>query len=223
ISEIIAGIMYLHSQNIVHGDIKGANVLVDKHGQCYLGDFGLAVTSLTTTLLNSTTSGVVKGTTRWMAPELFITSEDIELVGSTELELSKHNTTKLARDIYAFACTIYEIIAGEPPFAQLTDVQVMFKVLSGERPQRPSPVDWCPDSIWSLVEQCWVQKSYLRPTASDIHKFLDHLECLRWVGLAWGKESFHPGQENESSAQPTNLFLSTPPPSKQTLESSPLA
>ncbi|KAF9259325.1 kinase-like protein, partial [Marasmius fiardii PR-910] len=145
--EIIAGITYLHSHNIVHGDIKGANVLVDEYGQCYLGDFGLAITSFTTILLNSTTSGIVKGTTRWMAPELFTTSEDSELVSSTEqvcAKSSKHNTTKLARDIYAFACTTYEIIAGEPPFSQLTDVQVMFKVLGGERPQRPSSVSWCP-------------------------------------------------------------------------------
>ncbi|KAF9257134.1 kinase-like protein, partial [Marasmius fiardii PR-910] len=188
------------------------NVLVDEHGQCYLGDFGLAITLFTTTLLNSTTSGIVKGTTRWMAPELFISSGDSELVGSTEqncVENSKPNI-KLARDIYAFACTVYEILAGEPPFAQLTDVQVMFRVLGSERPQRPSSASWCPDSIWSLVEQCWVQKSHLRPTASDIDKFLTHLEELRWEGLAWGKEKFHPIQENILSGNMQAVQIITP-------------
>ncbi|KAF9259353.1 kinase-like protein, partial [Marasmius fiardii PR-910] len=127
ISEIIAGIVYLHSRNIVHGDIKGGNVLVDEQGKCYLADFGLAVASMSNTLLSSTTNSTTSGTMRWMAPELFYF-----------IPVTKLNHNKLARDIYAYACTIYEIMTGGPPFSQLTEAQVMLKIISGERPERPS-------------------------------------------------------------------------------------
>ncbi|KAF9259352.1 kinase-like protein [Marasmius fiardii PR-910] len=194
ISEIAAGIVYLHSRNIIHGDIKGANVLVDEQGKCYLADFGLATAAMTSTLLGSSTSGVGKGTTRWMAPEIF-TSEGNQ-VENDATDFSDHNypenqkpdQVKLARDIYAFACTVYEIIAGKIPFTHLNDAQVMFKVLNGERPKHPDEAGWCPDNIWALVQQCWAQKSHLRPTAVVVHAFLIHLERLRGEGLPWENE-----------------------------------
>ncbi|KAF9259369.1 kinase-like protein, partial [Marasmius fiardii PR-910] len=182
ISEIASGIVYLHSRNIVHGDIKGANILVDEQGQCYLADFGLATAAMTSTLLSTTTNGTGRGTARWMAPELF-TSEESE----------KPGTVKLARDIYAYACTVYEIVAGKIPFAHLkVDMQVMFKVLNGERPKCPTEASWCPSNIWAMVEQCWAQKSHLRPTAAVVHAFLTNLEQLRREDLPWETEFPNP-------------------------------
>ncbi|KAF9254762.1 kinase-like protein, partial [Marasmius fiardii PR-910] len=155
ISEIAASIMYLHSRNIVHGDIKGANVLVDEQGHCYLADFGLATAAMTSTLLSTVTkSGGGKGTMRWMAPELFTSHfEETEIADiSTDL------------DIYAYACTVYEIVAGRVPFAHLKhDAQVMLEVLNGERPERPTTTAWCPNNIWMMVQQCWAQETHLRP------------------------------------------------------------
>ncbi|KAF9257036.1 kinase-like protein, partial [Marasmius fiardii PR-910] len=146
------------------------NVLVDEQGQCYLADFGLATASMTSTLLSTATvSGGGKGTMRWMAPELFTFEEtqiDHDLTGSSvqELETPKSDHIKLARDIYAYACTVYEIVAEQIPFAHLKhDAQVMFQVLSGNRPERPTGTVWCPTNIWALVEKCWAQESHLRP------------------------------------------------------------
>ncbi|KAL0563038.1 hypothetical protein V5O48_019040 [Marasmius crinis-equi] len=105
ILEIAAGISYLHSlePEIVHGDIKGANVLVDGHGRCYLADFGLSI-AVGTTLINKTITGKMQGSVRWMAPELFDYSD-------TTSSLSPEETKgfRLARDIYAYACTVYEV------------------------------------------------------------------------------------------------------------------
>ncbi|KAF9257177.1 kinase-like protein [Marasmius fiardii PR-910] len=187
ISEIAAGIMYLHSHNIVHGCIKGSDILVDEQGRCYLTDFGLALAAMSGPF---SSSGIGRGAIRWMAPEVF-TSESQDYLNN-----SKHNI-KLARDIYAYACTVYEIVAGEIPFPHLTDVRVIIQVVNGERPKRPATVAWCPANVWALVEQCWAQRSHLRPTASVVHGFLSRLERLRAEGLPWEEEFPDPVQENK--------------------------
>ncbi|KAL0069385.1 hypothetical protein AAF712_003408 [Marasmius tenuissimus] len=172
IMEISAGITYLHDSAIVHGDIKGANVLVDERGQCRLADFGLAFTvSESTTLVQSCTSDV-KGSIRWMAPELFRFSDG----SRQDMEDGHERTNKFGRDIYAFACTILEIITGKPPFADLmpSDVMVILEVgTRNSRPPRPLPeIYWCPDNVWALVQQCWAERSQDRPKASEVYGFL---------------------------------------------------
>ncbi|KAF8144356.1 kinase-like domain-containing protein, partial [Mycena galopus ATCC 62051] len=70
--ECIAGLEYLHSENILHGDLRGyANVLVDEDGHACLTDFGLAI------FIDSESSGQSSrrgGTIPWMAPELLLPS-----------------------------------------------------------------------------------------------------------------------------------------------------
>ncbi|KAK7049257.1 hypothetical protein VNI00_005858 [Paramarasmius palmivorus] len=124
IHDIASGLSYLHSLRpmVVHGDIKGANVLVNDDCRCCLADFGLA-NIVESQRLDSTASSSIKGTVRWMAPEL--------LCGDTT------GNTHGPRDIYAFACTVLEIITGKPPFPELREGAVIFRVINGERPSRP--------------------------------------------------------------------------------------
>ncbi|KAF9262807.1 kinase-like protein [Marasmius fiardii PR-910] len=104
IQEIAAGLRYLHSRSpkIVHGDIRGANILVDEDFSCRLADFGLSMEASGTTLIETSTGGM-KGSVRWMAPEGFETSTERD---------SKEDRS--SRDIYAYACTIFEIMTGRP-------------------------------------------------------------------------------------------------------------
>jgi len=88
---ISLGIVHLHSLNIVHGDLKAMNVLIDDAGKAVLCDFGLSrikadVTSRTATMKSS----VVAGSRNWMSPE--------RLTGGLP---RKHS------DIYAFGMTIF--------------------------------------------------------------------------------------------------------------------
>ncbi|KAJ3576723.1 hypothetical protein NP233_g239 [Leucocoprinus birnbaumii] len=98
IKDVASGLKYLHGQNIVHGDLKGANVLVHSSGRACLADFGLStirdpeVMAMTT----SSSSSGCGGTIRWMAPEL-LSSHDTDDPISTK-----------ATDIYAFAGVSYE-------------------------------------------------------------------------------------------------------------------
>lgn len=66
---ILTGLAYLHSHGIIHRDIKGANILVDKNGWVKLADFGASKKIEDLVTIESGFKSV-KGTPYWMAPEV---------------------------------------------------------------------------------------------------------------------------------------------------------
>jgi serine/threonine protein kinase len=98
--QILEGLEFLHAHNVVHRDIKGANVLVDSNGICKLADFGgakriYAGASGEIALLTS-----LKGTPYWMAPEV--------------IRQTGHGRKA---DIWSFGCTVIEMATGKPPWS----------------------------------------------------------------------------------------------------------
>ena len=97
---------YLHSKTvgILHRDLKSANIFLqsDAKRSVKIGDFGLATTSAAR---GSSKGGSFRdktlGSIPWMAPELFRTPAPYS-----------HES-----DMYAFGCVLYEIFAGEIPYA----------------------------------------------------------------------------------------------------------
>ncbi|KAJ7936914.1 kinase-like domain-containing protein [Mycena leptocephala] len=157
--ETAQGLAYLHSQNIVHGDLRGGNVLIDDGEHAQLADFALAIVTDATL---GTTSTTQSGSLRWMAPELL----------DYQLEFKRTQ----ASDVYAFACLCIEIYTGEQPFWSIQpDIAVALRVLDQKRPLRPSssgPPDGTramSDGLWAIVEACWVHKPSDRP---DMNKVL---------------------------------------------------
>ncbi|KAK7013616.1 hypothetical protein VNI00_019469 [Paramarasmius palmivorus] len=103
IYEIASGLAYLHSLDpvVIHGDIKGANILVDENHNCRLADFGLAAV-LETQIVKNGTSGTIQGSAHWMAPELF-------RVQVMDTSAPRSNDDKRPGDVYAWACTVFEV------------------------------------------------------------------------------------------------------------------
>jgi len=66
--QILEGLEYLHAHNVIHRDIKGANVLVDSNGICKLADFGGA--KKTCNIVTHEECNSIRGTPYWMAPEV---------------------------------------------------------------------------------------------------------------------------------------------------------
>ncbi|KAF8194861.1 kinase-like domain-containing protein, partial [Mycena galopus ATCC 62051] len=151
IYEIAVGLQYLHSQNIVHGDLRGANILLDDRGHALLADFGLAV--VTDSPLASTNRG---GSLRWMAPELL----HPESYGFKEFQRT------FASDIYSFACVCLELYTGKPPFSEIpSDGAVLLYVIGGGLPAYPSVMPfWCQ----SLASKCWSHFPSSRPGMATI-------------------------------------------------------
>ncbi|KAJ6616210.1 kinase-like domain-containing protein, partial [Mycena sp. CBHHK59/15] len=152
------GLAYLHSQKIVHGDLRERNVLIDGGEHAQLADFGLAAVTDATL---GTTSTTRRGSLRWMAPEL----HDYQL----EFKRTK------ASDVYAFACLCIEIYTGEPPFRNIKqEAAVMLRILDQQRPLRPSslgPPDGTraiSDGLWAIVEACWAHEPSDRPDMDEV-------------------------------------------------------
>ena len=173
------GLIYLHGQGMVHGDLKGvdllysallsisdisfieANILVDETDHACLADFGL-LTIISDTSSTPLTRG---GTYRWMSPELFY-PDDFGLEDSRRTKYS---------DCYALGMVIYEVLSGQVPFSRYETPAVIAKVGRGERPERPQGTEgkWFTDVIWEILERCWAHKRDDRPGIGDVLRVLE--------------------------------------------------
>ncbi|KAK0499826.1 kinase-like domain-containing protein [Armillaria luteobubalina] len=150
--EIAQGIEYLHSQSVVHGDIKGGNILIDEQWHPKLADFGLTVFADATRQF-TTDQG---GTLRWMAPEL------LRPLGNFKRTFSS--------DIYAYGCVCVELHSGRVPFPDIKhEVRIIEMVLSGDLPPRPAAMT---EDLWRLVYVCCENGADMRPGASEIVEML---------------------------------------------------
>jgi mitogen-activated protein kinase kinase kinase len=115
VRQILEGLAYLHDRNIIHRDIKGANVLVDNKGGVKISDFGISKRVEASTMLNQGPSGSnrpsLQGSVFWMAPEV--------------VRQSTH--TKKA-DIWSLGCLIVEMFTGAHPFPNHSQLQAIFAI-----------------------------------------------------------------------------------------------
>ncbi|KAF9973343.1 hypothetical protein BGZ73_003420 [Actinomortierella ambigua] len=154
--EIALGLAYIHSMMILHQDLKSDNVLLTRHLEVRLCDFGMS--TVKTTSASKVSSDVMKGTFGWMAPEI----------------LAKRPQYSTKSDIYALGMVMWEMAANcTTPFKEHRDnLVVMSLVKSGEREDLPddTPADY---RYW--VERCWEQDPKKRPEAVEMFTEPIHL------------------------------------------------
>ncbi|TFK19396.1 kinase-like protein [Coprinopsis marcescibilis] len=168
VADVASGVAYLHEQNIIHGDLKGMNILVTSSGHACLVDFGLASFANKEKLLSwsslqsSRSSG---GSLRWQAPECAICDS---------APTSKSYMT-VSSDIWAFACVCYEIMTGKLPFHEChTDGQVIGMLFRGKKPSIPPKTDdaftkfGLTSQLWKYMTTCWAFDPESRPPARVI-------------------------------------------------------
>lgn len=155
IYDIASGLAYLHRENIIHGDLKGTNVLVSRNGDACITDFGLSSVFTSNTIAYPDGISSITGCTyRWLAPEF----------------LSNISRRSKPGDIWAFGCVCYEALTRKAPFYECqTDYQVIIKLMNGHQPTRPNEnsgtgLDQISDEMWTLVNTFWKQDPSNRPT-----------------------------------------------------------
>ncbi|KAF5349990.1 hypothetical protein D9756_009165 [Leucocoprinus leucothites] len=161
--DTLEGLSYLHRNSIVHGDLKGANVVITPSGSACLADFGLSSVDAPDVVRWTSLSTVNQsgGTMRWEAPELLDETED----GGSPRPSFKS-------DVYSIACVMYEILTGQIPFHEVTrEATVIWRVISGIRPTKPSPSSTdlleLTDDIWRIMQMCWSANLGQRPTVDE--------------------------------------------------------
>jgi eukaryotic-like serine/threonine-protein kinase len=126
---------YAHERGVVHRDIKPGNILLSQ-GHAVVADFGIARAISAAGGEQLTESGLVIGTPEYMSPEQ--ASGDSSIDGRS--------------DVYALACVLYEMLAGEPPFRGRTAQAVLARQRSDAPPSLHVVRPNVPDSVQDAIE-----------------------------------------------------------------------
>jgi len=109
--QIAQAIQYLHNHNIIHRDIKTANIFIDNKNKLKLGDFGI-IKILSGSYMQTST---LIGTPLNMPPELY--------------RKQRYNTKF---DIWSLGCVLYEMMTYNPPFIGKTLIDLKYKIFAGK-------------------------------------------------------------------------------------------
>ncbi|WVR04428.1 hypothetical protein IAU60_001431 [Kwoniella sp. DSM 27419] len=153
VRQILTGLNYLHEREIIHRDIKGANILVDNKGGIKISDFGISKkveSNLITGLKANRPS--LQGSVFWMAPEIV-----------------KQTSYTSKADIWSVGCLVVEMLTGTHPWADLTQMQAIFRIGS-QAPTPVMPADISPEAA-DFLQQTFEIDHDARPTAAQL---LDH-------------------------------------------------
>ncbi|RIA83012.1 kinase-like domain-containing protein [Glomus cerebriforme] len=122
--QILQGLNYLHEKDIIHRDIKGANILVDNKGGIKISDFGISKKVEDQIMATASVSRPsLQGSVFWMAPEVV-----------------KQTSYTSKADIWSLGCLIVEMFTGTHPYPQFTQMQAIFKVIESISPEIPEGI-----------------------------------------------------------------------------------
>jgi serine/threonine-protein kinase len=197
-TDVCNAIEYAHSRGVVHRDIKPSNIIVGKHGETLVVDWGLAKAlggresagatgehALVPSVLGSTETmpGSVQGTPAYMSPEQ--AHGDLDRVGPRS-------------DIYSLGATLYHLLSGRPPFVGSNVSEVLKDVQRGnfERPRHHEPsIDKALDTVCLKAMAVRPEDRYdsCRALSEDLDRWMADEPVTAWRepfsrrAVRWGR------------------------------------
>ena len=198
--EVARGLEAIHAHGTLHRDLKPQNLLVGRHGEVKITDFGLAVSPSTGAAL--TRPGVALGTPPYMSPEQM-----------------RADRTDPRTDLFSLGVVLYEMLVGEPPFllpATEDDPPLLERLEAGRYPRLRARRGDVPRALSRIVRDLLrPDPSKRTPTATDLRARLERLldrptpaECRHVVArFLWERRVF------ETKDSETVVLVSAPAPS----------
>jgi serine/threonine protein kinase len=180
-SQIARGLLWIHSNNVLHRDLKLENLLLDNHGEVKVCDFGLADNLTPLTEKGFWDEKGRKGSPLYMAPEV----------------LKKKLLTKKV-DVYSFGIILWELLSEKRAFQEHlkhNDLVLFTKAICDkmERPPIP-PVPGTKEEAWNnkfitgLIQRCWSHSHDDRPDFQVIYDELNDLITEGYIKDDWGRQ-----------------------------------
>lgn len=155
VRQILAGLSYLHGRDIIHRDIKGANVLVDNKGNIKISDFGISKRVEASALLQPQKNGghmhrpSLQGSVFWMAPEVV-----------------KQTSYTRKADIWSLGCLIVEMFTGTHPFPNCSQLQAIFQI--GNSSAKPTTPENASEEGQEFLSKTFEIDHEKRPSANEL-------------------------------------------------------
>ncbi|MCQ2815742.1 MAG: protein kinase [archaeon] len=151
----LRALSYLHKNKIIHRDIKGANILLNKQGKVKLADFGEGAQITQKKIFRKEK----RGTPYWMSPQV---------IGQKPYDMKA--------DIWSLGITCYELSQGDPPLGEYKRYKVM-NIIENKPPTGLPENNTFSEEFNDFVNKCLTYENDLRPSAEELlnHKFIkDH-------------------------------------------------
>lgn len=137
--QVASALDYAHSVGVVHRDIKPSNIMLDREGNAFLTDFGVA--HLLGSAASLTVTGAIVGTPPYMAPEQ-----------------GMGQPVDGRADFYALGVILYELLTGSPPYSGENPLEVMIKHVNAPIPSILALRPDLPPSMQTLIEKALAKK-----------------------------------------------------------------
>jgi len=139
-AQIAGALAFAHQHGVLHGDLKGTNIIVTSEGNTKLLDFGLGrriprsgMGEVTSACLPLTETGATAGTLPYLAPEVL-----------------RGNPTSPQSDVWALGVLLYQMATGELPFLGATPFELSMEIMVATPPRLAQ----LPEPLQSILRRC---------------------------------------------------------------------
>eukprot|EP00117_Sycon_ciliatum_P007630 scpid20349/ scgid0053/ Myosin-IIIb len=149
--ETLKALVFLHSHDIIHRDVKGGNILLTHDAHVKLVDFGVCAQLKEKEQKRNTSIG----TPYWMAPEVIACEHYLEAEYDARC------------DVWSFGITLIELCDSRPPLHTVPVNEAIFKIPRASPPTVKQPTQWS-TSLNDIISRCLVKNYEKRPSIQDL-------------------------------------------------------